>query len=347
MDTQKEPAKGSNHLRNPTCRPLSLKRINLWSKSFLPPAVQDTVATIADSMSSSAGFAPGGAYPATLPPRQIVLGSGSNPSGVSPIPRTLSNPSTMSKKYGTSFSCGSSTARSDDTQNQLGKQPVNPNIGTLSVSDDMSVPSHATHFRGADAIHDSLDPCEHAILITLGYAAAINPGKRFARSKRLSSGPSGSQVNMVQVFKALWWETHGDSPPAGPSIARFEGERAFAKVYRFIVVRACPKESWSSCLRISTHSGQATLKKGLDQKKHTIVYSGQAPPPKLPGEKKLNKDPIRVNIVNEEEKLDERSRINLAKTYSVEHNVKVKIVGTVKPEDLKKLQAYWKECVHS
>jgi len=75
------------------------------------------------------------------------------------------------------------------------------------------------------------------------------------------------------------------------------------------------------------------------------VYSSNQPPTKLPGEKKLNKDPIRICIVNEEEKLDVLSRINLAKTYPVEHNVKVKHVGMVRPEDLKKLKAYWKECL--
>ncbi|MCJ1388259.1 hypothetical protein MMC18_001104 [Xylographa bjoerkii] len=279
-------------------------------------------------------------------PHQIVPSSRSNTSSTSPVSRTQpiygSSPSTPSTGYGRSLSQGSSTTGTYYTQNQYGKQPINLNMETLSVSDNISVPSNVTRFNGVDVTYDSLDPCEHAILITLGSAAAINPGKRFARSNRNSSGTFGNQV-----FKALWWETHGESPPAGPSIARFKGETAFAKVYRFIVVRACPKEFWSNCLRISTHGGQATLKKGLDQRKHTIVYSSNQPPSKLPGEKRLNKDPIRINIVNMEEKLDDLSRVNLAKTYPVEHNVKVKKVGMVRLEDLKKLKAYWKECVSS
>ncbi|MCJ1377605.1 hypothetical protein MMC17_000700 [Xylographa soralifera] len=248
----------------------------------------------ANHSEGSASSVPTRASPATSRPHQIVPSSGLNPSGTSAILRTLSSPSTASTGYSTSFSRGPSTAATDFTQNQLGKQPVIPNFGTLSVSDDMSVPSYATTFKGADGAYDWLDPCEHAIFITLGYAAAINPGKHFAESNRVSSGPSGSQV-----------------------------------------------------IRISTYGGQATLKKGLDQRKHTMVYSSHVPPAKLPQEKKLNKDPIRVNIVNEEEKLDVLSRINLAKTYPVEHNVKVKTVGTVKPEELKKLKAYWKECVNS
>jgi len=115
-------------------------------------------------------------------------------------------------------------------------------------------------------------------------------------------------------------------------------------VYRFIVVRANPKEHWSGCLRISTYGGLATTKKGLDQKNHTIVYTDQYPPQKLVGEKKMNKDPIRVMPVNQSEKLDDLSRINLAKTYSIEHMVKVKKVGMVPQSDFKKMKEYWKMC---
>lgn len=96
--------------------------------------------------------------------------------------------------------------------------------------------------------------------------------------------------------------------------------------------------------RISTHAGQATTKKGLNQTIHTIVYSGNQAPQKLAGEKKMNKDPLKVQVVDESEKLDCLSRVNLAKTYVIEHNVKVKRVGMVPALDLKKMKGYYKNC---
>ena len=84
------------------------------------------------------------------------------------------------------------------------------------------------------------------------------------------------------------------------------------------------------------------MKKGLNAKKHTIVYTGDNAPDKLPGEK-INKQPIKVQGVNSTRKLDERSRVNLAKTYPVEHNVKVMEIGNVVGSSLKILTAYWKE----
>ena len=59
----------------------------------------------------------------------------------------------------------------------------------------------------------------------------------------------------------------------------------------------------------------------------------------------MNKDPVRVLSIDDSEKLDPLSRVNLAKSYPVEHNVKVKAVGEVFPAHLKRLQGYWKDCL--
>jgi hypothetical protein len=56
----------------------------------------------------------------------------------------------------------------------------------------------------------------------------------------------------------------------------------------------------------------------------------------------LSKDAIRIHPVNQTEKLDDTSRINLVKVYPVEHNVKLCEVGMVAPEDIRKLRTYYK-----
>jgi len=144
-----------------------------------------------------------------------------------------------------------------------------------------------------------------------------------------------------RVFKAVTiQEVTGTGP--GPSVIRL-GD-VYRKVYRFIVIRAYPREHWSHCLRISTHGGRACTKPGLDQRMHTIVYTGDQAPPQITGENKLLKHPIKIIPIDQTEKLDPLSRVNLVKTYVIEHNKRIKKVGAVSQTDLKKLQAYYKEC---
>ncbi|MCJ1473016.1 hypothetical protein MMC13_001665 [Lambiella insularis] len=145
-----------------------------------------------------------------------------------------------------------------------------------------------------------------------------------------------------RVFSMLMWQAGGNAG-GGPSVMRF-GQEAFAKIYRFIVVQPRCKQHYSKCIRISTHGGQGVTKKGLNQKEHCIVYTGRVAPKPLPGESKMKKDPIEMEPVNSSEKLDLLSRVDLAKTYPVEHNVRVKEVGMVSKVHLKRLLAYVRDC---
>lgn len=92
--------------------------------------------------------------------------------------------------------------------------------------------------------------------------------------------------------------------------------------------------------RISTYSNRGTAKDLLDQSDHSIIYTSDEPPSKLPEEKKLTKDPIRVVPVDGHP-LEAASRVNFAKAFPVEHNVKVLEVGTVSTHHLRKFLGYW------
>lgn len=83
------------------------------------------------------------------------------------------------------------------------------------------------------------------------------------------------------------------------------------------------------------------MKKRIDPRKQVIAYTSDSPPPGLPGEPRLNNDPIKIEPVNAREKLDPASRIDLEKLHNVEHNVSICRVGDVNRIDLRKLKRYY------
>jgi len=92
--------------------------------------------------------------------------------------------------------------------------------------------------------------------------------------------------------------------------------------------------------RISTNNNRGTAKPLLDHREHSIIYTSRDPPSKLPEEKNFTKDPIHV-IPFDGHLLEATSRVNFAKAFPVEHNVKVLEVGTVSKEHLRKFLGYW------
>jgi hypothetical protein len=79
-----------------------------------------------------------------------------------------------------------------------------------------------------------------------------------------------------------------------------------------------------------TYSGQGVRKRGVHADHHAIIYSGKKPVA-FRGEKErgLQMRSIKVSPDNPRHKLDDASRLNYAKTYTVEYNVKVVSPSTV------------------
>jgi len=84
-----------------------------------------------------------------------------------------------------------------------------------------------------------------------------------------------------------------------------------------------------------TYSGQGTTKKGVHADDHAIIYTSR--PTLLRGEMPLSKQPIKVKPDTIEHKLDPASRLNYAKVYTIEHNVKVWCIGRIHRDDEWKL----------
>lgn len=72
-----------------------------------------------------------------------------------------------------------------------------------------------------------------------------------------------------------------------------------------------------------TYGGQGVLKKGVHAKHHTAIYSDKAQIFRGEKEKGMTKRPIRITTSSPRHKLDKASRLNYARVYTVEHNVKV------------------------
>ncbi|PMD49670.1 uncharacterized protein K444DRAFT_576831 [Hyaloscypha bicolor E] len=137
-----------------------------------------------------------------------------------------------------------------------------------------------------------------------------------------------------KVFKVLWAEPkdeNGEGSDSGGSVTvrkDARGEEIFAKVRRFVIIKAA--EGHCICLPINTYSGQGVNKKGVHADHHAIIYSGRRPVA-FRGEKEkgLTMRSIKVSPDNARHKLDDASRLNYAKTYTVEYNVKVWFIGKV------------------
>ncbi|QDS69642.1 hypothetical protein FKW77_009140 [Venturia effusa] len=77
---------------------------------------------------------------------------------------------------------------------------------------------------------------------------------------------------------------------------------------------------------------------------HSIVYTTEQPPAPLAGEA-FDKYAIKIDDVKDpSEHLHPTSRVNYSQTYTVQHNVRVKRIGTVSKQNMAWAKLYWKEC---
>ncbi|OBT74595.1 hypothetical protein VF21_06399 [Pseudogymnoascus sp. 05NY08] len=137
------------------------------------------------------------------------------------------------------------------------------------------------------------------------------------------------------VFKVLWTEPQGEVKPhqwetksaSETSSHSKYGELAYTSIRRFIIVKSY--EGHSTCLPILTYSNQGTAKPGVKAQHHAIIYSSKRPPSELSGEPELLNVPIRIEMASPADRLVPESRLNYAKVYTVEHNVKVHFIGRV------------------
>jgi hypothetical protein len=137
-----------------------------------------------------------------------------------------------------------------------------------------------------------------------------------------------SEFRFGRVFKVLWSEPKGSGGTEINVPAKY-GQHAIHKIRRFIIVKSI--RGHSVCIPILTYGYRGVLKHGVHPEDHAVVFSSKKEGFFIhEGEEGLmSKKPIRIEIKDASHKLDPSSRLNYAKVYTVEHNVRVLFIGRV------------------
>ncbi|CAN9173373.1 unnamed protein product [Alternaria sp. RS040] len=141
-----------------------------------------------------------------------------------------------------------------------------------------------------------------------------------------------------KVFMVPWPELSGGlvKGQAGPPV--------MVKVRRLVVIR--PKATFCLCLPIHTYSGQATSKPGVAAQDHAPVVSEGGEVIYHENEAKLTKSPMYIKVEKSSTgPVSPMSRLNFAKVYTVEYNVKVRPIGRLIPDSVWRMEEYFMECL--
>ncbi|KXS94570.1 hypothetical protein AC578_7520 [Pseudocercospora eumusae] len=152
-----------------------------------------------------------------------------------------------------------------------------------------------------------------------------------------------------RVIELLWVEPRGETaPPSMITRASNLEDIGHIKKRRFVLLITGHKHS--TALGIFTYNGQGVGKPGVRKSDHCIIYDGRlrntAPgpmPTELPQREESPMRPTKIRVdLNNNVSWHPTSRINLAKAYTIEHNVKVKDIGMIHPHSIDNLMAmYW------
>ena len=94
-----------------------------------------------------------------------------------------------------------------------------------------------------------------------------------------------------------------------------------------------------------TYQNQGTTAPYARVRDHAVIYTGDQPPPLVPGEDEaiLGREPVRVTLDPKGEALLPASRLSLAKLYTVEHNIPTFPVGRISRRRLDQVKRWCAE----
>jgi len=176
----------------------------------------------------------------------------------------------------------------------------------------------------------------------------VGPNEQASRPDIFDKSYQKVRSNYFQpgiVFSLLWSEPtgkagHTKAHDMGDAFTEVRyGEKSFTEIRRYIVMRR-QSEYHSLCVPIATYQKRGAANRP-DREHHSVVYTiGSAEPQALPNENLSNVaialDPL-PGVT-----LQPASRINFAKTYTVEHNLRVKKLGKVRSDYMAYVELYWK-----
>ncbi|RFU30133.1 hypothetical protein B7463_g6191, partial [Scytalidium lignicola] len=178
------------------------------------------------------------------------------------------------------------------------------------------------------------------------------PGAKTAERRTTETFDSRFRVNgrpqrffkPGRVFMVLWSEPTSAPSEEGSNYSDIVyGEKVFSEIRRFVVIR----DGVGSCIccPIQTYGKRATTKPGARSQDHAAVFAVGEQPQLLQGEDLLHRDPFPIAVEDVNIKIDPASRLNFAKIYTVEHNVKVRNIGRIDKTHVQRLKDYFYEVV--
>lgn len=139
-----------------------------------------------------------------------------------------------------------------------------------------------------------------------------------------------------------WAEPRASSSNDGLN-STFEGKDVFQEIRRFCVIRRKP--TYCLCLPINTYSGQATTKPGVVADDHCVIAPAGGTVQLHPREKQLKKSPLFAVVEDTSISINAMSRINFAKVYPVEYNIRVRNIGRLVSDSIRDLDRYFLEAM--
>jgi len=148
-----------------------------------------------------------------------------------------------------------------------------------------------------------------------------------------------------RVFRVYWPEPLGQIPgtdqtsvTANDVQTTMTEQTVFMKIRWFVVIRR-GDGPFCSCLTIQTYGNQGVAKRGVTKGHHAIIYTSKTEPTLGSGEEpnvtigeQAMLDSIRVVSEKRSDTMHPMARVNFAKIFTVEHNVKVYNFGHVHPD---------------
>ncbi|KAF2262816.1 hypothetical protein CC78DRAFT_582140 [Lojkania enalia] len=132
-----------------------------------------------------------------------------------------------------------------------------------------------------------------------------------------------------RIFMVLWPELAGNP----------ETERTiYWKIRRFVVIR--PKSSHCLCLPIHTYGGKATTKAGISAQEHAPLIPIGTEVELYEGEQSEH-EPLYMKAEDPTIPKNGLSRVNFGDVCSIKHHIKVRNVGRLLAESLKRLEGYF------
>lgn len=201
----------------------------------------------------------------------------------------------------------------------------------LRAHDDSLVP-HAEKIAGEQSLTGAYVPPPSGQYFNekLGEDFRLYPGEHSRTLFRPGS-----------VIAVFWHDNCGRSltaPPADRSyqqscISTIKGEKVYSHIRRFVIVQR--RSKFMIGLPISTYSGKRLT--DSERMAHATFYNLGGERRRLSDEQRFIKPTICVDLSVSGQTLSYNSRINYAKPYSIDHNIKIKYLGSVIDEDLRAL----------